>query len=280
MRGVQWCRQWLRRMLKQDKNFDGLAQKFERKIYGGLKGNIRLSILWDDLQAVLPQFTKDYRQLNGNEPKILDAGGGSGQFSVKLAQLGYPLVVNDLSAEMLKMAEQRFNKAHVDHKHVVFIHAPVQQLDAYIDQAFDVILFHAVLEWLAEPRATLETLIDLLNPGGLLSLMFYNKHSIVYRNLLRGNFKKVNSNNFQGDKGSLTPLNPLLPEQVYQWLTAQSMTILSKSGIRVFSDNMDKRLLSERSDEDIMELEKRFCREEPYLSLGRYIHVMCKKQKN
>ncbi|MGL5407607.1 MAG: tRNA uridine 5-oxyacetic acid(34) methyltransferase CmoM, partial [Shewanella sp.] len=33
----------------QDKNFDKLAQKFAKNIYGTPKGEIRASVLWRDL---------------------------------------------------------------------------------------------------------------------------------------------------------------------------------------------------------------------------------------
>ena len=46
-------------------------------------------------------------------------------------------------------------------------------------------LCHAVLEWLAEPHAILPVLHQLCAPGGWLSLAFYNRDALIYRNLLR-----------------------------------------------------------------------------------------------
>ena len=62
----------------QDKNFDKLSQKFAKNIYGTTKGEIRAAVLWRDLAAEI--------QARGQQPlRILDAGGGFGFLSQKLA---------------------------------------------------------------------------------------------------------------------------------------------------------------------------------------------------
>lgn len=37
----------------QDRNFDDIAEKFSRNIYGTTKGQLRQAILWQDLDRVL-----------------------------------------------------------------------------------------------------------------------------------------------------------------------------------------------------------------------------------
>ena len=54
----------------QDRNFDDIAEKFSRNIYGTTKG--QRAILWQDLEPLLAQ--------TGPGPlRVLDAGGGEGQ---------------------------------------------------------------------------------------------------------------------------------------------------------------------------------------------------------
>ena len=83
-----------------DRNFDDLAERFQRKIYAGLKGEIRLAVLWRDLdQLVLTSAASPLR--------ILDIGAGFSQIAIRLAKLGHQVVVNDLSEKMLEMARER-----------------------------------------------------------------------------------------------------------------------------------------------------------------------------
>lgn len=78
-------------------------------------------------------------------------------------------------------------------------------------------------------------------------------------------------------KRSLSPQNPLMPEQVYQWLDDCRLTIEAKTGVRVFHDYLQSRQLQNRDFPALLALEQRYCRQEPYISLGRYIHVMARK---
>ncbi|HBY0210244.1 TPA: tRNA uridine 5-oxyacetic acid(34) methyltransferase CmoM, partial [Klebsiella pneumoniae] len=55
----------------QDRNFDDIAEKFSRNIYGTTKGQLRQAILWQDLEPLLAQ-------LGPGPLRVLDAGGGEG----------------------------------------------------------------------------------------------------------------------------------------------------------------------------------------------------------
>lgn len=257
----------------QDRNFDGLAEHFKKKIYGSYKGEIRLTLLWEDLESsVLNGLSA------GERLSVLDVGGGIGQISAKLANKGHHVTLTDVSKDMLALAEQHFTHEHVPVEQFQLKNIELNQLPNEVQEPADLVLFHAVLEWLANPEEGLKLTMDAVSAGGYLSLMFYNKHSVVMKNLLKGNFRKVVSDNFIGEKGGLTPISPLDPAEVYGWLEKAGFEIVGKTGIRVVNDYLNRELQASRSYEDILDMEKRLCRQEPYLSLGRYIHVIARKQ--
>ena len=105
-----------------DRNFDDLSEKFARKVYGGLKGDIRLAVIWRDLLAVIPNIE--------TQPplRILDVGAGLGQLSIRLASLGHEVVYNDLSEKMLEAAQEAASDAGVIDK-ITWLHGPYQSLD-------------------------------------------------------------------------------------------------------------------------------------------------------
>lgn len=254
-------------MRSSDRNFDGIGAHFQNKIYNSPKGVIRLRVLEADLAETLPELS----HIPGT---ILDAGCGQGQFSLQLAQQGHEMVLSDLSQEMVEQARKNFVDQDLN---ATFLHHPIQSLPKQLDTRFDLILNHAVLEWCEDPQRILNTLISLLKPGGTLSLMFYNIHGIRLRNLVRGNLKKVKSNQFEGDPGSLTPINPLNPAEVTQWINDARLTILSHTGVRTFYDLMDATPRKKIPFEDILEQELALRHQPPYRDMGRYIHLICRK---
>jgi S-adenosylmethionine-dependent methyltransferase len=163
---------------QHDRNFDDIAHRFTRNIYEGLKGQIRLAVLDRDLATYLPSTAIH----------ILDAGSGQGQFSLGLAARGHHLTLCDISHEMLKRAQERIDSEKL--QNVTLIHAPLQALSDQKETQFDMVICHAVMEWMAEPKTALPHLIQALKPGGILSLTFFNINSIVFKNLLRTNYKK------------------------------------------------------------------------------------------
>lgn len=150
--------------MKQDQSFDGRADKFARNIYDSTKGRIRTTIVWSDIEACLARL--------GNRPlRILDAGGGFGYFAQKLAAMGHQVELCDLSAEMLDLAREQIAQKGLEDR-IRLIHCPIQDLKHQVTGTFDLVLCHAVLEWLAEPRQTLLGLFPFVKAGGILSLLF------------------------------------------------------------------------------------------------------------
>lgn len=249
-----------------DRNFDDLAHRFRRNVYGGLKGDIRLAVLQRDLDQQLPALRA------GTPLRILDAGGGQGQLALQLARLGHRVLVCDISAEMLALADAQIAADGLGGQ-MCTRQVSIQTLAAE-GQQFDLVLCHAVLEWVAEPQALLADLLRLVQPAGHLSLTFFNINSIIFKNLLRSNFAKVLAGNFKGSAGSLTPTNPLQPEQVYEWLAQLPLQTCCHSGIRCFHDYILDPARQDLRPDQQLELELIYSRREPYRGLARYIHVL------
>ncbi|MGD9662530.1 MAG: methyltransferase [Porticoccaceae bacterium] len=270
-----------------DRNFDDLAHRFKRNVYDRLKGQIRLAVLKRDLGESIPAFrglldspqnpdSDDGASLDSFRAalQILDAGGGQGQLAVELARLGHSVDLCDISANMLELARDLFASQS---QRGNFIHDSIQNHCHEHTQDYDVVLCHAVLEWVAEPQALLEALLLALKPGGYLSLTFYNVNGIVMKNLLRANFSKIINGDYRGYRGSLTPTWPRHIDEVRGWLARFELAPICHSGIRCFHDYIlepEHRLVS---PEQQLMLELKLSREEPFRSLGRYIHLLVRK---
>lgn len=259
---------------RPDRNFDDLAAKFQKKVYGGVKGKVRLAILNKDIGEFVP---KAFRLVDHTFPalNILDAGCGTGPFSLELAKIGHFVTLCDISEKMLEKAKEKII-AHDLIEKVQVCHIPI--LDLPKDTTFDLVLCHAVIDWVDDPHSLISQLIGLLKERGVLSLTFYNLHGMIFKNLLRTNYKKILNKEYTGWPGSLTPTYPREPAQVTAWLRKHRLEILCHSGIRVFHDYILDPNGRERQPETVLNLELAFSRKMPYRDLGRYQHILaCKK---
>ena len=257
--------------MKTDRNFDDLAPRFRRKVYGGLKGRIRLAVLEKDIREFCPAIMD---RAGGPPMNILDAGGGYGPFSLGLARLGHRVTLCDLSKNMLDIARERFEGLE---DRLTLCHCPIQELSGKDLPPFDLVLCHGVLGWVADPEDIIRHLIALMPRGSVLSLSFYNLNGMIYKNLLRTNYKKIVNEAYTGYPGSLTPTRPRTPEAVLEWLRPHPVERLCHSGIRVFHDYILNPEDRQRDPDTSVNLELKFSRQMPFRDLGRYQHILVRK---
>ncbi|SMY32474.1 tRNA uridine 5-oxyacetic acid(34) methyltransferase CmoM [Photobacterium andalusiense] len=256
--------------MKKDRNFDDLAKKFAENIYGTAKGQIRQTVVWQDIEYILKQLNADASL------QILDAGGGIGQISQKIAALGHQVTLCDLSSEMLTLAAQEIAKNGLVEQYRL-VHSPVQEINQHIEAPVDLILFHAVMEWLVDPIATLAGLLNNVKPGGVISVMFYNYNGLLFKNLICGNLTHIEQGMPHRKRFKLQPQQGIKPDEVYQCLTEAGFDIMGKTGVRTFHDYMQHDRMGDYTFEQVLDMEQKLCRQEPFLSLGRYIHVYARK---
>ena len=254
--------------IDHDRTFEGLAEPFARNIYGTAKGRLRLKIIRDRMLAELPLD-------EGRPLKVLDVGGGLGQVACWLARKGHQVTLAEPSADMLDAAAARCDRVGVT-RVKSDLQALVQEA-ACNHQTYDLVVCHAVLEWLQDPQQAVADLAGLVKPGGWLSLMFFNADALMFTNIVRGNWQRALGGQLAG-KGRgrrLTPISPLALTNVEAWLEQAGLDIVGRSGVRVFNDYLRLKLPPEATRERLLQLEKRYCQQEPFWRLGRYLLLHC-----
>jgi len=250
----------------EDRNFDNLVERFERRIYGTFKGQLRLALLQEDLGPLR----------DGPPLDVWDAGCGLGQMTCWFAEAGHRLTACDISEKMLQRAQAAAREKGLA---IDFHHAPAQALAPRLPPQ-DLVLFHAVIEWLAQPLETLATVTDRVKPGGHLSLLFFNHHALVYRNALLGGWRLryILEEKWLGKGRKLTPPHPQKPEALRRWLIERGFDIIIQTGIRVFHDYMSEAALAESDLDELRALERKYCRAPTFRDMGRYIHLLARRR--
>lgn len=255
--------------MKSDADFDAYGQAFLHNVYGSSKGRVRLEVLAKDLLSGIPQLV-------AGGLTVLDAGGGAGQLSIRLATLGNRVVLADPSQQMLNEAAAAIERAGVTDR-VRLVRSDIAGLPQAVDGSFAVVLCHAVLEWLADPRTAVMRLAPLLDVGGVLSLAFYNRNASVLKRMLRGEFTQAlreASGQIQArDQGSAAVA--LAERDVREWIYQAGMTVYAKAGIRIFHDHLRAAYRTAEQMDDLLAAERQLRQEEPFASLGQHIHLLC-----
>jgi len=255
--------------VRSDADFDAHGQDFLRDVYGSSKGRVRLDVLVTDLLAWIPQ-------LAAGGLTVLDVGGGAGQLSIRLATLGNHVVLADPSQQMLNEATEAIKRVGVADR-VTLVRSDIARLPQVVDGSFTVVLCHAVLEWLADPRTAVMLLASLLGADGVLSLAFYNRNASVLKRMLKGEFAQAlrEASGQVQERGGESGAVALAEHDVREWAHQADLTVYAKAGIRIFHDHLRPAHRTAEWMDDLLVAERRFRREEPFASLGQHIHLLC-----
>lgn len=247
----------------QDQSFDKFVDKFEKNIYGSTKGRLRHELLIHHLQP--------YINVSAQSLDILDAGGGTGVMTQVLLELGHKVTLTDLSSEVLTVANQKLGKNHnLQIQHVDILSLPSLK-------KYDLVICHAVLEWLQDPYEVIHKLEDLVKPGGHISLSFFNYDAQLFGNMLYGNFDYVEQGMLNKNIVRLSPKNPQKPKDILSHLETLPLDILKKVGIRCFHDYLKQPEKQSDDYEQLKKLEIQYGSTEPYLWLGKYFLIIAHK---
>lgn len=246
--------------MKSDIVFDGIANKFAANIYGTSKGQIRHRILCHAMSPFLvsPQH-------------ILEIGGGTGIMTKHLCELGHSVTLTDASEDVLTHARVLLEGVE---------HVRIEQ--SYLQEITDIgeynmIVCHAVMEWLDAPFDAIHSLYKQMQKGALLSLSFFNHDANLFANALYGNFDYIAKGMKVKKQVKLNPKQPMSAKAVIEFCESIGFTVKAKTGVRCFHDYLKDREHQKTKFNELFALEKEYCQREPYLWLGKYFHVMLEK---
>ena len=227
------------------------------------RGSVRTAVVWDTLEAALADGPRD----------VVDLGGGTGGFAVRLAESGHRVRVVDPSPDALAALARRAQEAALD---VTGLQGDVTDLVEVVGAGTaDVVLCHGVLE-VVDPAQALARIGEVLRPGGLLSLVVGQRHAAVLARAMAGHFQQA--------RGLLDGQEPLDPRTGRRFTAGELATLLAAAGfesttvhgVRVFSDLVPAALvdLEPGAAAALVELERAVAGRAEYLPLATQVHVL------
>lgn len=107
------------------------------------------------------------------EMKILDVGCGTGNFSIKLAEMGCKVIGIDKSEKMLEEAKR---KAEMKGLNIEFLNMDVYDIELS-DESFDGVFSMAAFEFIKRPKKAYDEMYRVLKKGGYLLIGTINRDS-------------------------------------------------------------------------------------------------------
>jgi SAM-dependent methyltransferase len=238
---------------------------------GERRANARTAVVWEALERALDDAHAD------QPARIVDVGGGTGGFAVRLAELGHRVTVVDPSPDALAALGRRAREVGVD---VTGLQGDLSDLPRLVDEDPDVVLCHGVLEVVDDPAAALATIREVLRPGGTLSLLVAQRHAAVIARAMAGHFAQALALLAE------TPDSPpsartghrFTADEAAALLSGAGFEVVTTHGVRVFADLVPGSLLDLEpgATTALVELERAVAERDDYLPLATQLHLLAR----
>lgn len=205
---------------------------------------LRTAVVWDLLQTELAG-------MEGGRCRVVDLGGGTGGFAVRVAELGHEVTVIDPSPDALAAFDRRAADAGVVER-AQGVQGDASDLSTLVEAgSADVVLCHGVLEYVDHPAAALDAIAGVLRPDGILSVLVANRLATVLARALAGHFAAaravLDASAEQWDLRTQGPRRYVRDEAV-QLVRASGFTLQTVHAVRVFTDLVPSTLVDTEPD--------------------------------
>lgn len=239
---------------------------------------------------LLDALTMDWLRLclpKRKDAVVLDAGGGTGKWAMPIAELGYRVVIVDISTNMLQVANKKIRERKLEHV-IQTKRGDIESLD-FPGKFFDFIICEGdVLGLTPHPFKAAKEFSRVLKKGGRASVSFTNYYKIL---LHKSKGASHIPWDFLSDQCHHEPSLPTIGGikcrtfklgEVCRMLEDASMKVVKTAPRIVMTDVLspvyaERLLIEEDMFDKIFELERNLMLSEDATSMGGHILVLARK---
>lgn len=255
------------------------------------RSTLRTAVVWDALREILRDPSgsagatgdadEDASAGSGRNSvggqRIVDVGGGTGGFAVRLAELGHQVTVVDPSPDALASLQRRADEAEVA---VAATLGDADRLSEVVPaKSADLVLCHGVLELVDSPAAALHQIATVLVPSGRLSIVAAQTSGAVLARAIAGHLDDARAV-LDDPEGRMGPAESssrrFTDSELRALLDAAGFTTQRVRGVRVFSDHISSTVIDSdpAAADQLRALEAAVADRPEYQAMATQLHVV------
>jgi SAM-dependent methyltransferase len=228
----------------------------------------RTAVVWDAVERLLGGAA------TGDGRVVVDIGGGTGGFAVRVAGLGHRVAVVDPSPDALAALARRADEQGVADR-VTGQQGDLADLPGLVaDGSVDLVLCHGVLGLVDDPTAALRTIGTTLRPAGVLSLLVGQHHAAVLARAMAGHLAAARE--LLEDGGETSGERRFTADELSALLGDTGFSVQAVHAVRVFTDLVPSSLLELEPGAagSLLDLERAASTRPEYLTLAAQLHTV------
>jgi ubiquinone/menaquinone biosynthesis C-methylase UbiE len=231
-------------------------------------------VTWDNIRRFLPLLPA----------QVLDAGGGTGRWTVVLAQMGYEVTLTDISQGMLDVARAKIEATGLSDR-VTILHQDIRDMSALAVDSFDLVLAEGdPVSYCEDHTAAIRELARVARAGAHVIVSVDSRAAALF-NLNELDFDTAEALLRTGqlkwrmeDKALVYPIHAFTIPELAGLFEANSLRVVRVLGKPVFFNRLrpevrDQILADEELTRRLVELECRYGDDPGWAGSGGHIEV-------
>jgi len=272
---------------------ENVLSYFEKK--ASAYDEVEQQVYWNLSDALLWELLLETS--TGNLPpdfRFLDAGGGTGRWSLKLLQhfTRASGEIRDISPHMLDQAREK--QRQTGSRRLSVVQGSIEDMPDLENNCFDLVFnFHNVIGFLSDPARAIREMARVLKPGGILATLAPNSYHMAFFNLYLGKTTRAGtavfevSGTFTDEMPVIKVFTPRALRQIYNAAGLKGIHVygfpkliypgFAETQLHGTTSSISQILDDRRSFEAVLELEQALLLDEEAAPRGNNLFIVGRK---
>ncbi|MCC6741195.1 MAG: methyltransferase domain-containing protein [Planctomycetia bacterium] len=258
-----------------ERYYDRIAHRYD-DMYDTPYWDLYRRVSWEHVKPLLPR----------ERSRILDIGGGTGIWAVRLAAAGHDVVCADLSHKMVDVARQKAEREGLADR-VTCVRSDLQDLREFGEGEFAMVWAQGdPLSYVPDPPLAVKNVSRVLRPGGLFVASVDSRYAAVEHFLERGRvaelelFIRTGKDQWLADRPEERfPVTFFAPDDLRKMLDRRGFEVVSMIGKTVLPIRKHEKLLDDPAEfRRLLALELDLNRDPALLGGAGHLEVAARKR--
>ena len=256
--------------------YDKTAEDYDKQ-YDTPYWKLYHEITWDNMKRFLPKRKNAI---------ILDAGGGTGYWAIRLAKHGYRVVLTDVSENMLKVAKEKIKTEKLQGKIETKI-VDIRDMSYFPSNYFDMALAEGdPVSYCLNAEKAIKELARVAKTNAHIIVSVDNKFSMIPRLIQEKSFNKLSKFFRTGIFKGNFELKAFTPEELKTLFEACDLKVIRIIGKPILAQLIPREKRAEIITENfrkMLNLELQFCDNPNLVGIGGHLEIVgikCQSKKD
>ena len=252
---------------KVEEFYDKIAKEYDQ-IYRSPYWKLYNEITWYNIRRFLPKKKNSI---------VLDAGGGTGYWAIRLAKIGYKVILTDISEEMLKVAKVKIKRQKLENR-IKIKRVDIRNMSCFESNFFDIAVAEGdPVSYCLKPKKAIKELRRVAKPNSPVIVSVDSKYPVISKFISEELFNKIPrllKNGILEHEHKFQAFSPEELKKLFETNGLKVVRIIGKPILIQLIPKEKRKEIIKKHFRKILNLELKFCDVQSLVGVGGHLEIV------